>query len=172
MLGAGGGLQSLSVALESADEGCAQPGGEVRVLAVGLVSAPPAGVPEDVDVGRPHREPVVDIPVSLRGEGVVLGSGLGGDRGGNGLQQLVVKHGGHADGLREARGGAAAGQAVEGFVPPVVGRNAEPFNGRRVEAELPGHFFHRHAVHQPDGQFSCLRAGHGPSSFLSFMPVV
>ena len=65
VLGAGGGFQIFAVALEAPDIGLAQLGGEVGVLAVGLMASAPAGVPEDVDIGGPEGQSLIDIPVAL-----------------------------------------------------------------------------------------------------------
>ena len=122
VLGGGDDLEVVGVvALEAFDEGDAEAAGEEGVFAVGLLTAAPARVAEDVDVGRPDREAEVD-GVDVVAEGfAVFGAGLGGDGGGDAAEQGRVPGGGHADGLREHGGVAGAGDAVEAFVPPVVG---------------------------------------------------
>ena len=165
VLGAGGGFERLPFSLKASHEGDAQTGGQIRVFSVGFVPASPAGIAEDVHVGRPHRQPVVDIPVPLGREGVVLGSGLRCDRRGDLLQQLLVEHGRHADRLREARGRAGAGQPVQGFVPPVVSRDAQALDRRRVKAELRGHLLDRHAADELLRFSFCLFSRHGQRSF-------
>ena len=160
VLGAGGGLERFALALQAAHEGAAEAGGQIGVLAVGLVAAAPAGIAENVDVRRPHRQPVVDIAVALRGEGVVFGPRLGRDRVRDPLEQRVVEHGGQADRLGKARRGPAAGQTVERLVPPVVCRDAEPFDGGRVKAELTCRFLGRHAADQLFRPFFCLLTRH------------
>ena len=160
MLGAGRRFQGLARALQAADESRAQAGGEVGVFAVGLLAPAPAGIAKDVHVGRPHGQPVVDVPVAQGGKGVVLGPGFGGSGGGDAFQQFVVEHGRQGDGLGEAGGGAAPGQAVQGFVPPVVGGHAQTLDGRRVITQLGSHLGHRHASDQFFGQFFRLLALH------------
>ena len=55
VLASGDGAEVVEViSLDSGDEGHAEPGGEERVLAVGLLAAAPAGIAEDVDVGGPE----------------------------------------------------------------------------------------------------------------------
>src|SRR5208282_6898363 len=107
------------------------PGGEERVLAVGFLAAAPARVTEDVDVRRPEREAVITraVPVVFADVVIVLGAGLGGDDIGGLVQERRVPGGGHADGLRENRGVAGARDAVQTFVPIIIGGNAEPRDG-------------------------------------------
>ena len=56
MLGAGMRLEhfGVRVALQAPDDGRTQYAGQVRVLAISLHAAAPAGIAEDVDVGRPE----------------------------------------------------------------------------------------------------------------------
>ena len=112
MLCAGGGLHGLAAALKPPHIGLPQPGGQIGVLSVGLVSPAPAGVPEDVDVRRPEGQPVIDVPISQGGQGVVLGPALRGRQVAQPFQPLVVEHGRQADGLGEAGGAAAPGHTV------------------------------------------------------------
>ena len=151
VFGAGGGFHGLAVSLEAPDVGFAKPGRETGVLAVGLVPPAPAGVPEDVDVGGPEGQALVDVPVVLGGEGVVLGPALGGGHISQLFQQLLVEHSRQADGLGEAGGGARPGHAVKGLIPPVVGGDPQAGNGRRVVAQLAGLFLQAHLGRQSLG---------------------
>ena len=164
VLGAGGGLHGFPVALQAPDVGLAQLRGEEGILAVGLVAAAPAGIAEDVDVGRPEGQPLVDVPVAVAGGGVVLGAALGGGHIAQLLHQGGVEGSGHADGLGPHGSRAGAGHAVERLVPPVVGRNAQPVNGRRVVAQLAGSLLHRHLADQRHCLLPCLFAVHNRSS--------
>src|ERR1700679_403724 len=122
MLGRGDGAVIFGiVALDAFDEGCAEAGGEERVFAVGLLAAAPAGIAEDVDVGRPDGQAVVAVVVVVREGVVVLGAGLRRDDCADLLDERGVPRGGVADGLREHGGEAGAGDAVDAFVPPVIG---------------------------------------------------
>ena len=158
VLGAGRRFERFARSLQAAHEGAAEPGCQIRVLPVGLVAASPAGIAENIDVGRPHRQPVIDVSVTLGREGVVLGPGFRRDRRGDLFEQLVVEHGGHADRLREARRRA--------LVPPVVGGDAQTLDGGRVKAELRGRFRDAHAADQLFGFSFCLLTRH--RSVLSF----
>ena len=146
-------------------EGQAQLGGEVGVLAVGLLTAAPAGIAEDVHVGGPEGQAVIDVAVSFPGEGVVLGPRLVGDHGSDPLHEVFVEHGGHADGLGEAGGGAAPGEAVQPLVPPVICGDPQPLDGWRVEAKLSGLFLSGHAADQFLSKLSCAFTRHTPFSF-------
>ena len=148
VLGAGSQLQVFTVALQALDERHAQTTGEVGIFAVGFMAAAPAGITEDVDVGGPVGQALIDVPVAVGGVGIVLGAAFVGDDLGNFVQRFIVEHGGHADGLREHGGGTGTGYAVEAFVPPIVGRNAQPFNGGSVIAQLAGFFFQGHFGNQ------------------------
>ena len=169
MLGAGGRLQGLALALQAPYEGAPQPGRQRRVLPVGLLTTAPAGIAEDVHVGGPQGQAVIDISVPLPGKGVVLGSGLIGDHGSDPLHERFVEHSGHADGLGEAGGGAAPGEAVQSLVPPVVRGDPQPLDGRRVEAELSGLFLSGHAADQFLGKLSCSFTRHTPFSFRLYI---
>ena len=170
VLGAGGGPEILPVPLQPPDEGAAQPGGEVRVLSPGLVASAPPGIPEDVHVGGPEGEPLVDVPVAHGGLGVVLGASLGADDLRDALHRLFVPHGRKADGLGEHGGRTRPGHAVERLVPPVVFRDPQPRDGARLVAELRGLFLRGHLR----DQFLRLSAGllqiHAERSFPAGLP--
>lgn len=111
-------------------------GSDGGVLPGRLLAAPPPRVAEDVDVGRPVREPGLS--------GAVHPEGLRGNGPGHGAPQRAVEGGGGEDDLRERGGGAdgargevdpgpVVGESVEGLGPPLVGRDAEARHpGRRV----------------------------------------
>ena len=159
VLGAGQGLGvARIVALESLDEGDSQASGQKRIFAIRLLAASPARIADEVDVGCPEGEAVV-LSVQAAADGVMIfGARLGGDGIGDLVQQRGVPHGGQADGLRKRGGGAGARHAVEAFVPVVVSRHAEPFDGRRIIEHLGGLFAQRHAPDQVvDPPFHGLR---------------
>ena len=103
--------------------------GEVRIFAVGLHAAAPARVAEEVDVGRPEGEALIDVALAAADEFVVLGAGFIGDGGGDAEDEVLVPRGGEADGFGENGGASGAGDAVEALVPPVVGRHVEARDG-------------------------------------------
>lgn len=78
MLDTGCGLQPLAVALNAFYIGRAHAARQVGILAVGFVAAAPARVAENIDVGCPECQPLVQAAVILFPGGVVLGAALGG----------------------------------------------------------------------------------------------
>ena len=156
VLGARRRLHIIPVPLNALDEANAQTRGEIRVFAVGLLSASPARVAVDVDVGRPEGQSLIDAAVSVRGLRVELGARLGGDHVRDFLHQVFVKNRGQADGLWEHRSRACAGNAVQRLVPPVVCGDTQPFNGGRVITQLRslllnGHLRHKLFSQRPGG---------------------
>ena len=160
MLGAGGGQQVLPLPLDAPDEAHRQPGGEGGVLAVGFLAAAPAGVPEDVHVGRPEGQPLVDVPVAAGAGLVVLGPAFQPDHPADPLHQFRVEGGPQPDGLGEHGGHPRPGHAVQRFVPPVVGRHPQPGDGRRVVPQLGSLLLQRHLFHQRPGAGLGLRSVH------------
>ena len=148
VLGAGSDLQVLAVTLQTLDEPHAQAGGQVGILAVGFMAAAPSGVTEDVDVGAPHGQALVNVPILMGSLAVVLGAGLLADDLGDLLVEVLVKDRRQTDGLGEHSGRTCAGYAMERFIPPVVGRDAQTRNGRGVETQLGGLFLQRHLGNQ------------------------
>ena len=120
VLGTGGCLQVFAVALQATDEGHTQPGGQVRVFAVGFLSTSPARVTEDVDIGTPEGESLVNAPIFVSGLLIILSTAFRGDGFRHTLVKILVEDGSKPNGLREHGSRAGTGNAVEGFVPPVV----------------------------------------------------
>ena len=68
VLGAGRRLQiKRIISLHAAHEGTAERAGQERVLSVGLHSSSPAGVPENIDIGRPIRQAGILAEIAIRG---------------------------------------------------------------------------------------------------------
>ena len=134
VLGAGHSLQVMRVvALQAAHHGHAHLACQIGVLAVGFLSASPTRVAEDVDVGGPVGETVVLGHAALLQILVEEGAALGAGDIAHAAECLGVEGGSHTDGLRK-HGDLflGAGHTVERLVPPVVGRNAQPLNGRGI----------------------------------------
>ena len=167
MLGAGGGFQILPLALQTTDVRLAQNRSQVGVFAVGLVAPAPAGVTENIDIGAPEGQAVVDVPVTLGGQCVILGPALGGCHIAQTADQVLVKGGGHGDGLGEAGCRTAPGNAVEGFVPPVVFGDAQPVNGRCIKPQLAGGLQNVHLGNQGFSFLLRFRSIHLSPPFFS-----
>ena len=148
VLGAGRSFQIRRVvALEAAHKSRAHLPGEERVLAPCLLPAPPAGIPEDVDIWTPEGKPLVEQVAAVAAQRLVeLRTALVADRAGDALDQRRIPRGGHADGLREDGRAAVARHAVQGLVPIVVGRDAQPGNGRAGVAHLADLLVQRQAA--------------------------
>ena len=132
------------VALHTGDEGDGHAAGEEWIFAVGFLSASPAGVAKDIDVGGPEGEAEELFWLAAADGLVVFGAGFGGDGLAHGVDQLGVPCGGHADDLGEIGGVSGEGDAVEAFVPPVIFGDAEAGDGGGVVAHLLDLFFKRH----------------------------
>ena len=144
MFAAGGCFEVLAVALEPPDEPDAKSGRQVRILAVCFMAAAPTRVSENVDIRAPYGQPLIDIPVTVAALAVVFCSRFFSDRTGDLFLHIFIKHGREADRLRKHGRGTCTGHAVKHFIPPVVSRDSEPGNGRRVISELGSFFLKRH----------------------------
>src|SRR5229473_1737060 len=103
-------------ALHAANECDGEPSGEVRVFAVSLLTAAPARVAEDVDVGRPEREALIAAVFVVADGLVVLGARFGRDDVGDAVHEVRIPRGREPDGLRKDRGLPRAGNSMESFV--------------------------------------------------------
>jgi hypothetical protein len=144
VLGCADDLEVLWIrALQTFDELHAESSREIWVFAIGLLTATPARIPEDVDVGRPEGQAVVDIVVAVAQCFIVLRTRFGGDGVADPMKQRCVPGRGHADGLRKHGGVSGAGHAVKSFIPVVVCRNMQPWNGGSGASHLAYLFFQR-----------------------------
>ena len=110
------------VALQTANELDRHAGGEVWILAIGLHAAAPARIAEEVDVGSPEGQPLVNAALAAAHEFVVFGA------------RFVGKDG----------GAAGTCHAMQALVPPVVGWNAQAVDGRRSAQQLRSFLFEGH----------------------------
>ena len=76
VLCAGCGLKGLAFSLQTSDKSLSHARRKIRILSVCFVAAAPSRITEDIDIWRPHRQSVIDIPVAFRRKDVVPGSGL------------------------------------------------------------------------------------------------
>ena len=146
------------VALEARDVGDAQPPGQIRVFAVSFLATAPARVAEDVDVGRPDRQPAVEFAAAVRQAALdELGAEFGRHRVAHGLEQFRVPGRRHTDGLRKDRGDACTRHAVQPLIPPIIFGYAKPGDGGGGMAELCRLFLQRHARNDVCGTLLCRR---------------
>ena len=125
------------VALQALHEGDAQAGRQMGILAVGLLSAPPARVAEDVDVrGTRTSGPGSGRAFPWRTNWWCLARASFPMTVAVSWRERLVEGGGEPDGLGEDGGDAGAGHAVETLVPPVVGGDPQARDGGRIVREL------------------------------------
>ncbi len=120
----------LIMPLQSHNIAHAKPAGQIGVLAKRLMSPSPARVAENIDIGRPERQSLINVfivPLLLHDK---LCPRLCGDRIAHLLHQLLVKRCRHADRLRENGRCARARHAVQRLIPPVVRLDAKPLDRR------------------------------------------
>ena len=73
---------------------------------------------------------------------------FGGDDFGHLAEALGAKSRSHADGLRKHGRGTGSGDAVEGFIPPDVGRNVQAGDRRIATGELAEFLLDGHCVEE------------------------
>ena len=150
VLGAGVRLEHRRVRrpLQAADHRHAELPRQIGIFPVGLHAAPPTRVAEDVDVGCPEGEPLIPARLACSKRLAVFHPGLIAHGRKHFIDQRLVERGRHADRLGKSRGLAVARHAVQRFVPPVVGGNAQRFHGAGIVPHQVGFVFQRHAGNQ------------------------
>ena len=168
-----GGRDDLEIvrilALQSFDERHGHAAGEERIFAIGLLAAAPARIAKDVDVGRPEGEAEVAGVVVVANGLVVFRARFGGDDVGDAVNQIGVESGRESDRLREDSGLTGTGDAVQGFVPPVVSGNVETPDGRRAVLHLQDLLFERQARYKI-GRALLRRRGPLPGFKYGWLP--
>ena len=114
------------VALHSFDELHGDGARQERVFPVGFLAAAPARVAENVDVRRPERQAAPPFGVAVVPGSVIveLRAAFNADDVPFLMKQFWIPRGGHADRLRKNSGDAVVGDAVQRFVPIIIGRQA------------------------------------------------
>ena len=150
MLGAGVGFQIGCIlrSLQAADHRHPHPARQIGVFPIGFHPASPARVAEDVDVRCPERQPLVPAGFTVGQRHAMLHARLVAYSRKHLIQKVIVERCRHADGLRKDRRATVARNPVQGFVPPVVGRDAQPFDGCAPVGHQRGFFFQRQARYQ------------------------
>ena len=140
------------VALQAGDIGNAHAAGQERIFAVCLLPTAPAWIPEDIQVGRPEIEPAHDSNVALACILHVLDAAFNANLSRHGVNTRRIEGGGKADGLW-ILGNALVDHAMQRLAPPLVCRDLQPLNLRRIVLHLRGFFRQSHAMHQVGGAF-------------------
>ena len=128
--------------------GCSQRCNQIRVFSIGFLSPAPTGVTEQVHIWCPERQPLINIPVALFGTSVIHRPCFGRCHLAHLLHQFGRKGCRHADCLRKHRRRAGSCQPVQALVPPVVGRNPQPWNCRGIISQLTCLLCNGHLLHQ------------------------
>ena len=137
VFGAGSGLEVAGiVTLQPLHHGGAKLSGKERILAEGLLTASPARIAEDVDVGRPECESLVLAAPAGRDRGVMFGAGLVGDDAGDLPDERAIPGRSEPDDLGKNGGAAAAADAMAGLAPPIVGGHAETLDRTALVKQL------------------------------------
>src|ERR1700691_5430107 len=136
------------VTLQSPDHRQAKLTHQIGVLAECLLAAAPPRVAENIDVRRPEREALVLAAMPRGDRGMVLGPRLVCDYIRHPVHKRAVPGGAEADHLREHRRPAVAGDAVSGLIPPVVGRQAQAFDGLALMEHLADFFLKGEAAEE------------------------
>ena len=150
--------------LKPPDEGRTDLRGQEWVFTIGFLPAAPAGITEDVDIGRPCVEPGADAPQpSGLPRERVQAPHLDTDDIGDILDQRHIEGGGEADWLGEVGRRQRAHRAMQRFRPPVVARDAKPRDCRSDIEQLVSLLLRR----QLGNDFGGLPLGPGNDVFFA-----
>ena len=129
MLCAGSCLKVVGViTLNTVNIGYTQSGCKIGILTVGLMTAAPAGISEDIYVGSPEGKSLVNIVIAVFKLHVVLGAALCGYCVAYLFHQLLVEGCCQADGLWEDGCDTRSCHTVKSLVPPVIGSDSKALN--------------------------------------------
>ena len=138
------------IALHSGDVGHAQARAQEWILTEGFLAASPARVAKDVDVRRPEVQTFLGAAVAGALKLCALDACFNADGDGHAMDGVCVKRRRQANRLGKLRG-AAGGNTVQRFTPPVVGGDVQALDGARLVGQLADLFLYGHAVHQVRG---------------------
>ena len=141
-------LAIIGVALQAANDGQAHLRRQVGVFAVGLLTAPPAGITEDVDVRRPEGKTLIALDVARAFRLLGLDAGLVADGRKHPVEQGIVPRGGHRHRDGEDGRVAVAPDTVQGLAPPVEYGYAQSRDGRRRVHHQAHLLFERQSAQQ------------------------
>ena len=121
----------IAYTLQATYDGKAHPRREIGILAVGLLPAPPSGIAEDIDVGRPEREALVTLDVARTLGLLRFYTSLIADSRKDLMQQGIIPGGCHRHGDGENGGKTVTTYTVQGLAPPMETGDAQALDGRR-----------------------------------------
>ena len=121
----------IAYTLQATHDGKAHLRREIGILAVGLLPAPPSGIAEDIDVGRPERKALVTLDVARTLGLLRFHTGLIADSRKDLMQQGIIPGGCHRHGDGENGGKTVTPYTVQGLAPPMETGDAQALDGRR-----------------------------------------
>ncbi|OPZ12373.1 MAG: hypothetical protein BWZ06_01534 [Bacteroidetes bacterium ADurb.BinA261] len=128
------------VALQTFDEWNSHFGSQEGIFAIRFHASSPTRIAKNVDVGCPERQPLINFPLAFRRVIVMFGSRFVGNRCGDIEHFVGIPHGSHPDCLRKDGCQSRTCHAMQAFVPPVVSRNSQSLDCRRI-VEHQTHLF-------------------------------
>ena len=160
MLGAGSRLHGIPVSLQPLHISHTHPAGQIGILSISLMSAAPAGITENIHIGSPEGQALVNVTVFFSGICIVFSTSLGGNHIRHLFHQCGIKGGSDADRLWKNRSLSCSCHPMDAFVPPVICRHSETGNGGSSVFQLGSLFLQRHLCHQCLSFFSCFFSPH------------
>ena len=172
MLGACRGFEVGGVIpLQAFDVGCAEKPRQKRILPIGFLPAPPAWVAVNIEIGGPHRQPLIDAVIASALAFIEFSARLRGNRFRNPENQRFAEGGRHADRLGENSGHTCPRDPVQALVPPIIGQDVEARNAFGSMHELGDQLDRVHLTRKRFPNLQMLLFGgwiHG--DFTSFSP--
>ena len=136
------------VPLDSLDKAHTQTGSKVRVLTESFMAASPSRITENIYVGRPEGQPLVNIRIIKFLLHVEFCAPLCRHHIRHFLKQILIKSSRHSDCLRKDRRHTCPGYSVQRFIPPVVRLNAQARDRRCAVKGLRYLLLESHLSHQ------------------------
>ena len=109
-----------------------KPSGKVWVFPEGFMTPSPPWVTEDVHIGGPEGQPLINIRIPAILLHIKLGPCLSGHHIRHLLHHILIKSRRHSHSLGKYCGCACPGNAVKGFIPPIIFFNSQTLNSRRL----------------------------------------
>ena len=138
----------------------AQSRSQHRILPVGLMSPSPARIAEDIDIGSPEGQSLINIMIFMLLRLLILGATLHCDRLTDLLQQLRIKGCSQTDRLWKHGRPAGSCHSMQRLIPPIIRRNSQSRDRRSIISQLGCRLLHCHPVYQPAGLFHRFLSRH------------
>ena len=109
----------IAYALETTHYGQSHLRCQIGVFAVGLLTTPPSGIAEDVDVGRPVRQTLIALDGACTFGLLGFHACLVADGGEHAVYHRIIPSGSHRHRDGEDGGNTVTAYTMQGFVPPL-----------------------------------------------------